>query len=51
MKKDIVKLGFLSIVIICSVVLLVAPVYAVSFKISGQVNRAVQYIDNGDDSD
>ena len=51
MKKYIVKLGFLSIVIICSIVLLVAPVYAVSFKISGQVNRALEYVDNGVDSE
>ena len=51
MKKDLVKLGLLSIITICSVVLLVAPVYAVSFKISGQINRAVEYVDNGVDSD
>jgi len=51
MKKDIVKLGFLSIITICSVVLIVAPVYAVSFKISGQIDRAVEYVDNGVDSE
>ncbi len=45
------KIGFLSTITICSVVLLVAPVYAVSFKISGQINRALEYVDNGVDSD
>jgi predicted porin len=49
--KKFKKIGFLSTITICSVVLLVAPVYAVSFKISGQINRAVEYVDNGVDSD
>jgi len=45
------KIGFLSTITICLVVLLVAPVYAVSFKISGQINRALERVDNGVDSD
>ncbi len=44
------KIGFLSVITICSVVLLSAPVYAVSFKISGQIDRALEYVDNGDES-
>jgi predicted porin len=45
------KGGYLSLIAICLAALLVAPVYAVSFKISGQVNRAVEYVDNGKKSD
>ena len=45
------KFGFFSTIAACVLVLLASPVYAVSFKISGQVNRAVEYVDNGDDSD
>jgi predicted porin len=51
MKKDIVKLGFLSTVIICSIALIFPPAHAVSFKISGQINRAIEYVDNGVDSE
>ena len=51
MKKNIIKLGFLSVITICSVVLLSAPVNAVSFKVSGQINRALEYVDNGDESE
>ncbi len=45
------KIGFLSLIAVCAAVLVVAPVYAVSFKISGQVNRAVEYVDNGVNSE
>jgi len=45
------KIGLLSTITICSVILLVAPVYAVSFKISGQINRALEHVDNGVDSE
>jgi len=45
------KFGLLSTITICLVVLIVAPVYAVSFKISGQINRAVEHVDNGVDSE
>ena len=45
------KIGFLFLVAICSVAVLAAPVCAVSFKISGQVNRAVEYVDNGKNSE
>jgi predicted porin len=51
MKKNVIKLSFLSVITICSVVLLSAPVNAVSFKVSGQINRALEYVDNGVDSD
>lgn len=49
--NKIKKFGLLSTITICSVVLLIAPVYAVSFKVSGQINRALEYVDNGDDSE
>ena len=51
MKKNVIKLSFLSVITICSVVLLSAPVNAVSFKVSGQINRAIEYVDNGDESE
>lgn len=51
MKKNVIKLSFLSVITICSVVLLSAPVNAVSFKVSGQINRALEYVDNGDESE
>lgn len=51
MKKKVDNLGLISTVIICLVALLSAPAHAVSFKISGQINRAVMYADNGVDSE
>ncbi len=51
MKKDIVKIGFIFTIVVCFIALLIVPAYAVSFKISGQVNRAIQHLDNGVSSD
>jgi predicted porin len=45
------KIGFFALIGICSIAMLTGPVYAVSFKISGQVNRAVEFVDNGANSD
>ena len=46
MKKN-VKMGFVVIALIAAAMFAVSPANAVDFKISGQVNRAVMYADDG----
>ena len=46
MQKNVQK-GFVVIAIIAVAILAVSPANAVDFAISGQINRAVMYVDDG----
>ena len=49
MKK--IRLGFVVLTVTAALLMFLSPVQAVDFKISGQVNRAILYGDNGNNDD
>ena len=46
MQKNVQK-GFMILALIAAAMFAVSPANAVDFKISGQINRAVMYVDDG----
>ena len=51
MMKKKFRSGFFACIAIVAVLVLVPPTQAVDFKISGQINRAILWADNGSDDD
>ena len=49
--KAIYRLGLIALVLAVAFLTLLPPAQAVDFKISGQINRAILWGDNGNDSD
>ena len=49
--KKLSRLGILGLTMAITILLILPPARAVDFKISGQINRAVLWGDNGNDSD
>jgi hypothetical protein len=47
LKKKIHRI-FIGVALAAAVMVMVAPAYAIDFTISGQVNRAAMYVDDGD---
>ncbi len=46
MQKNVQK-GFVILALIAAAMFIVSPANAVDFKISGQINRAAMYVDDG----
>jgi hypothetical protein len=45
--KKLSHIGLIALMLIAAVVVIVAPAYAINFSISGQINRAALYADDG----
>jgi len=46
--KKLSHTGFIALMLAAAVMVIVAPAYAINFSISGQINRAALYVNDGD---